>query len=307
MTHHFLNDSETHVGWDRSFPPRVIIDSGDEVTFDCHEGAGGQVTSKTTSADLPSIDRSRIHTLTGPVFINGAEPGDVLEVEPLDFQHKGFGFTYLTPGGLLIDEFPEPYLHQWIVDDGGCHFNDSIVVPYEPFCGTMGVAPRQEGTLVTYPPRENGGNMDIRGLGIGSKLWLPVWTPGALFSTGDCHGAQGDGEICGTAIECPMTVTMRFNLIKGWSIPEPRLQTPSPLTIVDTAGYYVTTGHGENLLENARTAVRYMIEYLVERSDLSREEAYVLCSAAVDLKISNAVCLPNRIVSAYLPLSIFKS
>jgi acetamidase/formamidase len=303
---HFLDNNQTHVGWDRSFKPRLFINSGEEVTFECHEGAGGQVTTQTTSADLLLVDRSRIHTLTGPVYINEAEPGDVLEIESLDFQHKGFGFTYLTPGGVLSDEFTQPYIHQWVLDEAGCHFNDSIVVPYEPFCGTMGVAPQQDGCFVTYPPRENGGNMDIKGLGVGSKLWLPVWVPGALFSTGDCHGAQGDGEVCGTAIECPMIVTFRFNLIKGWSLPEPQLLAASPLTTVDTAGYYVTTGHGEDLLENARTAVRYMIEYLVKRSGLSREEAYVLCSAAVDLKISNAVCLPNRIVSAYLPLSIFR-
>ena len=233
----------------------------------------------------------------------------MLEIELLDFQHHGWGFTYITPGSLLASEFKNPYIHHWRIEDWGCIFKEgsNIVVPYEPFCGTMGVAPREEGRLNTYPPRQNAGNIDIRGVGKNAKLWLPVWAPGALFSTGDIHAAQGDGEVCGTAIECPTRVTMRFNVRKDMTLSELRFTTPSPITRADTAGYYVTTGVGPDLYENAKNAVRYMVDYLEKQYGLTREEAYVLCSAAMDLKISNIVTPPNRIVSAYLPLSIFNN
>jgi acetamidase/formamidase len=308
MAEYFLDHSITHNFWDRSYPPRLHIDSGDTVIFDVGEGSGGQVTPQTTAADLPSIDRSRLHALVGPVFVNGAEPGDALEVEMLNFQHHGWGFTYITPGSLLASEFEAPYIHHWRVEDWGCVFDEekAIVVPFEPFCGILGVAPQEDGRLNTYPPRRNAGNIDIRGVGRGARVWLPVLAPGALFSTGDTHAAQGEGEVCGTAVECPMQITLRFHLRKNMRISDLRFTTPGPAAVSGAAGYYVTSGTGPDIYENARTAVRAMIDYLSSEHCLTRAEAYVLCSASVDLKISNIVTPPNRVVTAHLPLSIFQ-
>jgi acetamidase/formamidase len=309
MAEHHLDDSVVHAFWDKSLEPRLEIEAGDTVVFECREASDGQVKPGASAEVLRDLDFDPIHPLTGPVYVRSAEPGDALQVEILDLEHKGWGWNAVIPGfGLLAADFAEPYLQHWRLEGDTCTFGQEsgIEVPYEPFCGVMGVAPAEEGRLDTIPPRSNGGNIDIRGLGPGATLWLPVWVPGALFSTADCHAAQGDGEVSGTGIETPMTVTLRFNVVKGANLPELRFQTPSPLTQTDSAGYYVTTAHGPDLFANAQNAIRYMIDHLGRECGLSPSQAYVLCSAAVDLKISEVVDAPNWIVSAYLPLSIFK-
>jgi acetamidase/formamidase len=223
-------------------------------------------------------------------------------------KHKGWGWNAVLPGfGLLADDFTSPYLHHYAITRAGSVFRKDIVIPYEPFCGVMGVAPREPGRLSTIPPRENGGNIDIRHLTPGATLYLPVLVKGALFSCGDCHSAQGDGEVNGTGIETPMSVTLRFGLVKRARLPELRFTTPPRrLTKTGAGGYYVTTAHGPDLFRNAQTAIRYMIDHLTSRYRMSREQAYCLCGAVVDLKISEIVDAPNWIVSAYLPLSIFR-
>jgi acetamidase/formamidase len=172
----------------------------------------------------------------------------------------------------------------------------------------MGVAPREPGRINTIPPRENGGNIDIRHLTPGARLYLPVLVKGALFSCGDCHSAQGDGEVNGTGIETPMSVTLRFGLVKRARLAELRFTTPprAPLSKAGSRGYYATTAHGPDLFTNAQNAVRYMIDHVSTKYRMSREQAYCLCGAAVDVKISEIVDAPNWIVSAYLPLAIFK-
>ena len=303
---HYLDDSVVHYTWDNAHEPRLAINPGDTVVFECQDASGQQVHPDATANILATLDFERVNPLTGPVYVNGAEPGDTLKVEILNFEHKGWGWTGILPGfGLLADDFPEPYLKIWKLEGDATEFKPGIRVPIEPFCGEMGVAPREPGPVSAIAPREHGGNLDTRGLTKGATLYLPVWVKGALFSCGDCHAAQGDGEVCGTGIEAPMTVTLRFDLIKGKAIAEPRFETPSPLTVADRKGYYVTTAHGPDLLQNARQAIRYMIEHLVETHGLSRPEAYALCSVAVDLKISEIVDAPNFIVSAYLPQSLF--
>ena len=308
MAEHYLDDSVVHACWDNSLEPRVRIAPGDTVVFECREASDGQITPESMSEALATLDFDPIHPLTGPVHIEGAEPGDALQVEILDLKHKGWGWNGIIAGfGLLADDFLEPYLHHWQLDDDSCHFGSGfdIRLPFEPFCGVMGVAPAQPGILDTISPRDNGGNIDIRGLVPGATLWMPVLTPGALFSTADCHAAQGDGEVSGTGIETPMTVRLRFDLVKNANLRELQFMAPSPLTRTDTHGYFATTAHGPDLFVNAQHAIRYMIDYLGREYGLSPEEAYVLCSAAVDLKISEIVDAPNWIVSAYLPLSIF--
>lgn len=308
MAEHFLDGSVTQPFWDNSIEPRLEIESGDTVVFEAPEPCG-QVTPEWTDEDLANIDFSPIHALVGSVAVKVAKPGDALQVEVLDFKHKGWGWSgHLKGFGLLADDFDYAYIHHWKLEGDTCHFGvNDIELPFEPFCGTMGVAPQEAGRIDTIPPRHNGGNIDIRDLGPGATVWFPVYVDGALFACGDCHSAQGDGELCGTGVESPMTVTLRLSVRKDMAIEELQFQTPSPISKTDTKGYYATTAQGPDLLENAKNAARYMIDWLVKEHGLTRSQAYVLCSTAVDLKISEIVDAPNFIVSAYVPLSIFKS
>ncbi|MDQ3894698.1 MAG: acetamidase/formamidase family protein [Actinomycetota bacterium] len=309
MTLHYLDDSQPHAFWDKTHPPRIRIQPGEIVVFETLEGTG-QITSESDASVLANLEPSLIHPLTGPVYVEGAEPGDVLKIEVLSLEHKGWGWNGVIPGfGLLGDEFPTPYIHHYALAGEDCIFDADIRIPYEPFCGIMGVAPTDSGRLDTWPPRANAGNMDVRHLTPGAIVRMPVLVPGALFSCGDCHAAQGDGEINGTGIESPMRVTLRLGLGKEERIPELQFITPAgrKLTRADEDGYFVTTAHGPDLFEDARMAVRYMLDHLVTDRGLTREQAYCLCGAAVDLKINEVVNEPNWIVSAYLPLVIFAS
>ena len=309
MATYRLDDQSPHAFWDHALPPRIHIRPGDTVIFETLEASAGQITRKSTASALLTMSFEPIHPLTGPVFVKGAEPGDALEISVVDLKHKGWGWNAVLPGfGLLADDFMSPYLHHYTLTRSNCLFRKDIVIPYEPFCGVMGVAPREPGRLTTIPPRENGGNIDIRHLIPGATLYLPVLVKGALFSCGDCHAAQGDGEVNGTGIESPMSVTLRFKLIKRARLPELRFRTPPrvPLTAAGARGYFVTTAHGPDLYANAQTAIRYMIDHVAKQYKMPREQAYCLCGAAVDLKISEIVDAPNWIVSAYLPLAIFR-
>ena len=308
MATHHLDDTQPHAFWDNSYPPRVHIEPGDTVVFETLEASAKQVRPDSTSEALRTTDLSVIHPLTGPVYVERAEPGDTLVVDVVSIKHKGWGWNAVIPGlGLLADDFPEPYLHHYKLGETSCEFRPDIHIPYEPFCGVMGVALREAGRFTTIPPRENAGNIDIRHLTPGARVFFPVLVPGALFSCGDCHSAQGDGEVNGTGIETLMSVTLIFNLQKGANIPELRFITPpgKKLTVADEGGYFVTTAHGPDLFKNSQQAIRYMIDYLASEYNMTREQAYCLCGAAVDLKISEIVNAPNWIVSAYLPLSIF--
>jgi acetamidase/formamidase len=307
VTAHFLDDAAPHAFWDRSLAPRIEIDAGDVVVFETLEGTG-QVSHDSRSELLGRLRPELIHPLTGPVSVQGAEPGDILVVDVISLEHRGWGWNGVIPGfGLLGDEFEWPYLHHYELDGDVCVFDDKITIPYEPFCGTMGVALDQDGRFDTAPPRRNGGNVDIRQLTPGSRLRLPVLHEGALFSCGDCHAAQGDGEVNGTGIETPMTVTLQFDLEQGGrELAELQFWTaPGRLIPANHPGYFVTTAHGPDLFVNAQNALRYMLDHLVGEHGLSREQAYCLSGAAVDLKISEIVDAPNWIVSAFLPLSLF--
>jgi len=308
MATHHLDDTQQHAFWDNTLSPRIRIAPGDTVVFETLEASARQVGPNSTSEAVRNLNFDLIHPLTGPVYVEGAEFGDALVVDIVSIKHKGWGWNAVLPGfGLLAEDFTEPYLHLYKVGED-CEFRPDIRIPYEPFCGVMGVAPREAGRFNTIPPRENAGNIDIRHLTPGSRAFFPVLVPGALFSCGDCHSAQGDGEVNGTGIETMMSVTLTFSLQKGANIPELRFITPpgKKLTVADEGGYYVTTAHGPDVYKDAQTAIRYMIDHLVANYSMTREQAYCLCGAAVDLKISEIVDAPNWIVSAYLPLSIFK-
>lgn len=305
-TRHVLGSDRVHNVFDNSLQPVLTIDAGDIVTFDC---PGQPLPRHASVDDLSSLDSERPHTVVGPVALRGASPGDTLVVEIVDvvlLSDHGHCF-YLSGGGLLGADFAEPYIHNFeLSNEAYTELRPGIRIPLRPFCGIMGVAPAEPGIHSTVPPRSVGGNLDIRHLTVGSTLFLPVCVDGALFSCGDGHAAQGDGEVCETALETAVRATLRFSLRKAQSIPEPRFLTPAPLERHgDRAGYFVTCACGNDLYECSQRAVRYMLDYLVEEFGLSREEAYVLCSLTVDLKISEIVDEPNWIVSAYLPLGIF--
>ncbi len=305
---HRLSADRVHYCWDNGIEPLLTIEPGETVIFETRDAADRTIRPDTRVEDLPLNQPFRGHPLTGPVAIRGAQPGDTLEIEILNLMPGSHGWTRFSPGrGLLPDDFDAPFLQVWDLTQDPAPFRPGVRVPLEPFLGVMGVAPGEPGEHSTLPPRRNAGNIDTKQLTAGSRLLLPVLVPGALFSCGDGHAAQGDGEVCITAIECDMTTALRFNVIKGRELPEFQFETAGPLLPrTNSAGWYATTGHAPDLMDATRAAVRHMIAYLASERGLSREEAYILCSVAVDLKISEVVDAPNWVVSAFLPLSLFR-
>ncbi len=310
---HSIERGKVHYKWDNSLPPAVEIESGDVVHFETDEVTDGQIKPGAPAAALTSLDFDRLYPLAGPVFVKGAQPGDVLEVEMLELRPLEWGWTGLIPGlGLLAEDFPDPYIRYFDLSNGtDTALGDHVRIPLQPFCGTMGVATDEPGQHAVLPPTKGAGNIDTRHLNVGAKLYLPVFVPGGMFSAGDCHATQGDGEVCVTGIECPMAFALRFKVVKDISIKPWRyhFQTPpGPLQEKsDAKGYFACTALGPDLMENARNAVRDLIDWLGSTHSLSREDAYVLCSLAADLKISQIVDQPNWGVSAYMSLAVFKN
>ncbi len=299
-----------HLGWDHSIAPAVRIAPGESLEFEVADASGGQLSADSVVADVGKMDFGKINPVTGPVYIDGAAPGDILKVTLLSFKPSGWGWTANIPGfGLLADEFNQPALHTWKYDP--CSLAPALYgrwakVPLKPFTGTIGVAPGEPGLHSIVPPRRVGGNMDIRDVAQGCELFLPVEAPGALFSVGDTHAAQGDGEVCGTAIESPMSVALKFDLIKQTPLSFPRFTTPGPVTRhLDARGYEVCTGIGPDLMEAARAAVRSMVDLLMRERGMPAMDAYLLCSVCGDLRISEIVDLPNWTVSFYFPRVVF--
>ncbi len=296
-----------HLAWDNSIAPVATAGSGAVVEFDLLDASCGQIGPDATVQTVATLDFARVDQVNGPISVEGAAPGDTLQVEFLELQPAEWGWTAIIPGfGLLAEEFPEPALKMWRLADGWAEFAPGVRIPLEPFCGEIGLAPGALGALSTIPPYRHGGNMDTKHLTQGATLYLPVETEGALFSLGDGHAAQGDGEVCGTAIETPMRATVRLTVRKDLSVRAPQFMTAGPLTRgANTAPYYATDGIAPDLLEAARDAVRHMIEHLERTYGLARPDAYMLCSVAVDLKICEVVDAPNWLVGAFLPQSIF--
>ncbi|MGB6486145.1 MAG: acetamidase/formamidase family protein [Steroidobacteraceae bacterium] len=297
---------EHHYGWDNSLAPAVRIAPGESLEFEVADASGGQLSQASTVDDVGRLDFARINPVSGPVYIDGAAPGDILKVTVLSFAPSGWGWTASIPGfGLLAEEFTAPALHVWRYDNltlAPAAFGSWARVPLKPFAGTIGVAPAEPGCHSIVPPRRVGGNMDLRDISAGTELHLPVEVAGALFSVGDTHAAQGDGEVCGTALESPMSVALRFDLLKQSPLAFPRLITPGPVTRhLDERGYRVTTGIGPDLMEAARGAVRSAIDWLTRDYRMPAMDAYQLCSVCGDLRISEIVDVPNWTVSFYFP------
>ncbi|MGH3136465.1 MAG: acetamidase/formamidase family protein [Gaiellaceae bacterium] len=336
-----------HNRWHPDLDPLASVAPGEEVTLETRDGLDGQLTKDSTHDDARSLDLGLGHPLTGPVSVVGAEPGDLLEVELVSYETAGFGVTAVIPGfGFLADLFPEPYVVHWELRDGRARSPElpGVAVPEAAFAGVIGVAPshalmeeirRREQAIAnaggpvadpmperalppaaasglrTIPPREIGGNIDIRQLVAGARLFLPVHVPGALFSIGDIHFAQGDGEVCATGIEVAGAATVRFRVWKehelAWRQRFPRYEAPPERPRGPTLA---TTGIALDVPMDidaaAREALLEMIGYLEATYGFERSAAYALCSAAVDLRISEAVDVPYPLVSALLSLDIFE-
>jgi acetamidase/formamidase len=307
-THYFPED-RVHFTWDVGHEPVIAIDSGDTVVVETRDVSDNQIGPDSDASVIPNLDWDRVYPLAGPIQVNGAEPGDTLAIEILDIRTKGWGWTAILPGlGLLPDDFPDAYLRIFDISAGDyAYLREDIAVPLAPFFGTMGVCPAGAGGVAVMPPGNFGGNMDTRQLVAGTTLYLPVQVDGAMFSCGDAHGCQGDGEVCVTGLEAPMYAALRFSVEKGRSIPAPQYHTLGALTpFVDIAGFYATTGVGPDLYENSQNALRAMIDHITSTYGLSPEDAYVLSSLCVDLRISEVVDAGQYVVSALLPEAVFE-
>jgi formamidase len=349
-----------HNRWHPDIPPIVRCDPGDEVVLQTRDALDGQIGPQATAEIVGAANLNVVHPLTGPVYVNGAEPGDLLDVEILEVEPDRYGFTIQVPGfGFLRDEFPDPYIAKWAIADGWATSDDlpGVRIPGHPFMGTIGLSPdralleqttaREQAALDrggfvlppdptdavpsdpaiaatalrTIPPRETAGNVDIKQLGAGTRLLIPVYAEGGLFSAGDAHFAQGDCETCGTAIEMRSTLHVRFAVHKARAAErgirdlqftrEDYFVAPeyaAPRRFFATTGLSVTRD-GENRPEDltlaARNALLNMIDHLCQHGGWTRQQAYAICSVAVDLKISELVDVPNFVVSAFLPLDIF--
>ena len=307
---HTIHGRHRHYGWDNSIPPVATVAPGSTLRFECNDAGNGHFHAGSTVADVATLDFSRVNPVTGPVFIDGAEPGDALKITFGEFEPSGEGWTANIPGfGLLADQFADPALHLWRYDATGSTpalYGPGARIPIKPFTGTIGLAPAEPGPHSVVPPRRVGGNMDVRDLARGTVLYLPVEVAGGLFSVGDTPAAQGDGEVCGTAIESPMAVTLTFDVVKDAGLRFPRFETPGPVTRhIDAKGYDVTTGIGPDLMRGARDAVSAMIDLIAAREKMAPVEAYMLCSVAGDLRISEIVDQPNWVVSFYMPRQVF--
>jgi acetamidase/formamidase len=305
--------------WNNALKPILTIDSGTEVSFDLLDGGHNQFTEKSTTEDVPNFNLELGDPAHGPVYINGAEPGDVLKIEFLKLETASYGWTAILPGsigfGLLADEFPGHALKIWDLEthrsEGYTIFKEGIHIPIKPFLGVVGIAREEIGDFSTIPPYDTGGNIDTKHITEGSVLYLPVKVKGALFSCGDGHAAQGDGESCGTAIETPMKATVRLSVERG----KPWVKSPHYLTPAETEemvksrgvgkGEYAALGIDADLREASRKALRGLIDWLIGEKGLSRDEAYMLASVAADLKITEIVDMPHYAVGCSLPLSIF--
>ncbi len=272
---HTIHRNHQHLSWDNSRPGAITIAPGDTVEFKDIDGAGGQLSPTSTAEAIRTLDFSIINPIAGPVYVDGASPGDALKVTLLSFDPSGWAWTAIVPGfGLLADEFKQPALNIWSYDKNFASpavYGPGARVPLKPFCGTIGVAPAAPGAHSTIPPH------------------------------------QGDGEVCGTAIESMMSVTAKFDLVKGANLRFPRFVTHGPVSRhLDSKGYEVTTGIGPDLMEATRNAVRGMIDLLGKQHAMSAENAYMLCSVCADMRISEVVDQPNWVVSCYLPRVVFE-
>lgn len=367
------DDPACHNRFHPAIRPVLTVKPGDIVIMETRDAFDSQITPLSTPADIiPTflggpLNLNRVHPLTGPVAVRGAEPGDLLEVKILDVIPDIFAYTVNVPGfGFLRAEIPGPAILHWDVVGDVATSRDlpGVRIHADPSMGTMGIAfsvakteevfarehelalrggfvlepnpadavpaslcgpggPVATRCLRTIPTRENAGNIDIKQLTRGATLLIPVFVSGALFSAGDAHFAEGDGEVSGTTMDQNATFVLQFGLRKGEA---QRLDIKmfqferddffAPPTRAVPRRFFATTGipfpdkdgknQSEDLTLSARNATLNMIDHLVKTRGLTRQQAYMLCSTAVDLHISQLVDVPNFLVSALLHLEVFE-
>jgi acetamidase/formamidase len=294
-----LTADQTHNRWSATIPPAIRVPSGSVIEAYTEEASAGQLTPTSTLEDLGNVSFDPIHPLTGPVYVEGAEPGDVLAVTLHEIEVGEWGWAAVIPGFGFLAEDDEFANHVWYrsfelgPNATTARLAPGIEIPIRPFAGVMGVAPATDSMLSTIPPRANGGNMDNRHLSAGTTVYFPVFVEGALFSIGDAHAAQGDGEVSGTGVEAPMRIVYEVRTLKGGRpIREPEYETDE---------YYAVTAYATTLDNAARQATRYMIDYLEQVHGLNRTDAYVLASLAADLRIAAVVDVPHVLVAMHIP------
>jgi len=306
MASHYLERRHHHFGWDNSRSPVLTVRPGDTVEFETIDASGGQLNPSSTAADVGRLDFGGVNPATGPVYVEGAEPGDALVVHVREMKPSGWGWTANIPGfGLLAHRFKDPAIVHWHYATDlktPAPFKAGASVPLKPFIGVIGQALAEGGSHSVVPPRRVGGNMDTADICVGSTVTFPVEVEGSLFSLGDTHAAQGDGEVCGTAIESAMNVVVQLELVKGRAPKFPVIDNPTPRgRHIDGKGYLVTTGIGPDLMQNAIDALDQMVDLIAERLKIEPVDAYMLCSACADLKITEIVDQPNWIVGCHFP------
>jgi acetamidase/formamidase len=292
----------SHDVWDRSIDAVLQVDPGSEVTLELRDASGGQITAQDSSHAISQLDFGRVNPCTGPVGITGLEPGDGLVVTILDISPASWAWTANIPGfGLLAEDFPDAHL--WIskVQGGRVQTPIGVDVASRPMVGSIGVAPAREGRHPILVPSDNGGNMDICQMGAGAELHLPVMVPDALFSAGDTHALQGDGEVCGTGAETSSTITVRLERADAPHPGTPWLLHEAP--VIDTR-FAATTGIGPDLFAAAVEATRRGVELVVARTGLAPVDAYLLLSLVGDLRVSEIVDAPNWVVSLHIPMRV---
>jgi acetamidase/formamidase len=298
-----LSAEPTHSVWNRDIEPRLTVASGDVVRMECVDSSGGQVKPGMTVAQFGEIDRMKIHALTGPIAIEGAQPGDVLQVDVLEIAHKGWAWSSVISGlGFLDERFVEPFLFHWELEETVTRSLTPAVVPLRPFLGVMGVAQAETGAFRTRPPGAFGGNMDVRQLSAGSTLYLPVMVADALFSAGDAHAAQGDGEVCINGMECPVDATLRFALHTGKSLSGPMVESVAHAD--ESGAEWIVVESAEDAIAAAKAATHRMIDLLHAMWGMDEVHAYLLCSVAMKLRLSQVVNRPMVTVSAGIAKSI---
>jgi acetamidase/formamidase len=301
--HACLTCSALHPHWDRCEPPRLIVRPGEIFALASPDAANGILGIHSTSEDIANIDFRELDPLCGPVFVEGAEPGDILKVDILQLELGSWGWTGLLPGfGLLHEDFKQPYLRTF---DLGAGWIDLHGRRFDlcPMMGVLGTAPSQDGQFASIAPTHAGGNIDVRYLCAGASLYLPVFNEGALLSGGDGHALQGEGEISGAAIEAPMIATLKVGLIKQRSIPAPFLDMST--SAYKETEYRTFLGIGPDLMQAAKDATRFAVDALSDSLRVAPYEAYALFGMIAELRIHEIVDQPNWVVGCMLPRRMF--
>ncbi len=301
-----LGRETAHHFWDRENVPALHVEPGEEFSLELRDGSNGQITPTTTAGDLVSLDFQQMDPLTGPIWVEGARPGDALCVEILDISLAKWGWSAIIPGfGLLSDYFPDPVVRGWDLTSGFFELVNAARFELSPMLGVMGVAPKENGNYSSVVPTNAGGNIDVKYLQAGSRIYLPVFNDGALLSAGDAHALQGDGELSGTAIECEADVVIRVTLAPSMDLVAPFIDTIEVKDPLKTS-YRTFLGVGPDLFEAARQASLRAVDGVAKALGVDASEAYILLGTIAELRIHEIVDRPNWVVGCMVPSSVFK-